>query len=80
MARDGLGPGEEIVQALGAPLVAFDVRLVPQSEFLRGFGGAFVPAKENDLDAGMKGLPGLQRVALDDADVAAERLCGSEYS
>jgi len=64
--RYGLRLREEIVQPLGAPLVALDLRLVAQSEFLRGFGGAFVRAKENDFDLRMKRLPGLQRVALND--------------
>src|SRR5712664_425671 len=78
MPRDGLGPGEKIVQALGAQLVARDVRLVAKSEFLRDFGGAFVVAKENDFDLGMKGFPGLQRVALNDADMGAEGFRGGE--
>jgi hypothetical protein len=80
MPRDGLRPREHKVQTLGAPLVALDVRLVPQSEFLRSFGGAFVRAKEYDLDPGMQRFPGLQRVALNDPDVSAEWLRGGEYS
>ena len=79
VARDGLGTGKEIVEALGAPLVALGVGLVTESELPSGFGGTFVVTEENDFDLGMKRLPGLQRVALDDAGVAAEGLGGGEY-
>src|SRR5207253_9957597 len=62
-------------------LVALDVPLVAERKFLRDIGSAFVVAEENDFDIGMKGLPGLDGVALDDADVSAEGLhCGEKRS
>src|SRR2546427_10799895 len=79
VAGDGLGAGKEIVEALGAPLVALGVGLVAESELPSGFGGAFVVTEENDFDLGMQGLPGLQGVTLDDAGVAAEGLGGGGY-
>jgi len=54
------------------------MRFVPQSEFLRSVRGAVVIAEENDFNAGMKSLPGLQRVPLDDGGMAAEGFGGGE--
>jgi hypothetical protein len=54
------------------------VCLVPQSELLRGLRGAFVIPEENDFDLCVKACPGLNRVALDDADVPAEGFRGGE--
>jgi hypothetical protein len=54
------------------------VQLVPYSQFSRGFRGAFVVPKENNVDIGVQPSPGPHRVALDDPDVLAERFRGSE--
>lgn len=78
VAGDGLGAGEKVVQALGAVLVALDVRLVAESKFPGGFGGAIIGAKKDDLDVWVQGFPGLQGVALDDASVADKGFGGSE--
>jgi hypothetical protein len=52
--RDGLGARKHIIQPFCALLVAFNMRLVPQSEFLRDFRRAFLITEKNYLDLGMK--------------------------
>ncbi len=76
--RDGLRARKHIIQPFCAPVVALDVRFVAHSKFLRGFRGAFVIPEEDDFDLGVEACPGLNRVTLDDASVAAEGFRGGE--
>ena len=75
---DGVEPGhllraqENGGEEDGAEFVALDLGLVAKAEFAGGFRGAFIGAKENDFDVGMKPLPALDGVPLDDVDVALE--------
>jgi hypothetical protein len=53
-----------------AVFVAVGLRLAAKAEFAGDLRGAFVGADENDFDIWMEARPGLDSVALDDADVS----------
>jgi hypothetical protein len=73
-----LGFGEDGMEEDRAEFVALDLRLVAKPKFAGDFRGAFVSAEKNDFVFGVKALPALDGIALDDADVAFKGFRDSE--
>jgi len=77
--REILRSVENRRKIFGAVLVALHVRNVPDADIACGLRGALFITKENYLRGRMNPFPTLDRIALYDADVPAERFrCGKK--
>ena len=67
---------ENVIKPLGAKLVAFYKRFVMKTKFVGYLRAAGVVGKEDNFDIRMQQLSAFERVALNNAAVSFERLCG----
>src|ERR1700693_3776894 len=72
MAGNFLSTAKNIIDALGAKRIRFDVRFVAQTKLVADFPGAFVGTKNDDFYRGIKAFPTEQRVTLGHADVTTK--------
>jgi hypothetical protein len=76
VACDSLSPPKDMIEIFHAAFMSFDMRFVPQAKFSAGLGGSLLVAEENDFHIRVQQLPAHERVALDDAYMAAKRFGG----
>jgi hypothetical protein len=73
---DGPRTAKHKIKPLGAKLVALDMGLMPDLQFVSRLSSAFFVAKENDFGLREQQRPAFQRIALNDSVVAAEGFRG----
>ena len=78
MAGDFFGTVENVVEVLGAILVAADFGFVPNAKILTSLGGPILISEEDHLHVGMEQCPTLDCVPLNDAAKAMKWLWGRE--
>jgi hypothetical protein len=75
MTGNLLRPVKHTIDVLGTRRMTREMRLVTNAQFRANFRRALLIAKQDHFHVGMKKLPALQGIPLDDAGMTEKRLC-----
>jgi hypothetical protein len=79
MARNFIGPVENVIEVLGSIFIATYIPLMPNSQILASLGRAFFVTKEENLYVWVQQRPTLKRIALDKVAVAMKGFWSRKY-